>query len=270
MASREAMREAFKQKQRERERAEGGRKILGRQQAAIAKSKQSEPVPTKPTTKRTHAELSSPSMAPPPPRAATGSAAESTSGVPADFFDSSSSKKPTAEPVVPVAVSAPKAAPVSKTVLPADFFSPAPSKPAAPAASDNNSALPVGFFDDKASDAKARGETFVPPNPEDEWAAFQKDVAGDLEVVEQLEAEEEAETAVENEERLEFEQQERLFLVENLKTQGQQLLAKKKEQAATTTKPKPKRGFYELELNEEDDNEEEDEIDTLDWRAKVV
>jgi len=276
------MQALFRQKQREREQT-GGRKLLGREQAALAKAKKTEAAPTKPTTKRPAATVIPQPMdsaAPSAPRASSGSAAESTGpGMPDGFFDTPNKKQKKADPIVPLVASAPKAAQASKPVLPPDFFSGTAAVPklaVAQVAPTAQGALPVGFFDDKASDAKARGEVHAPPNPEAEWAAFQNSVAGDLQELEKQEDEEEAEAAAERQERQDFEQHERLFLVEQLKSQSQKVTAKKEstencqiDENKAAAKRKSKRNFHDLDYSDDEDDDDED-IDNLDWRAKAV
>ena len=67
--------------------------------------------------------------------------------------------------------------------------------------------LTAGFFQDKAADAKARGEKLPPKkDPKQEYEAFLKDIAADVQEADKREQEDAAEAATERAEREQHEQ----------------------------------------------------------------
>jgi len=84
--------------------------------------------------------------------------------------------------------------------VPVDFFdaksAPVEEGPAAGPSAEEDTSLPEGFFDDPIMDAKARGIEYK--NPEDEeWEAFKKEIAVEVAVSQDIQAEDELEETTE-------------------------------------------------------------------------
>jgi len=142
--------------------------------------------------------------------------------------------------------------------LPKDFFDSGKGKEVVPAEQEEeDNKLPEGFFDDPIQDAKARGIEYK--NPEDEeWEAFKKEIAVEVAVSQDIQAEGELEETTERQLEEIEDQMQAWSRVRDIEI--------KKDVVDEKLKTKKSTGNDEEEDIDELNLEEMDEF--LDWRLK--
>lgn len=126
--------------------------------------------------------------------------------------------------------------------------------------------LPVGFFDNKDADLRARGIEPVKVDIKDEYKEFEKVIQEDLHEVDERLEEEEFDAAELREEAESLEQKAYTERVEMLKKMQVELKAAKLARAQK--QPIAFRGEKSSEESASDDDDNDDDNFTVDWRAK--
>lgn len=160
-------------------------------------------------------------------------------------------------------------------MLPAPAAQPRHSSSAAASPQGPQGPLPKGFFENKDADAKARGEAPAKKKTAaEEYDDFMTSVAADVRDIEVREQTEAAEAAEERQDREEFEQWVRLDRIEEFRKEREQA-----KQLANSTgdgsahapiapTSKRKRPFDVLDSSSEESEDDAEEDNLLDWRAK--
>mmetsp|Transcript_44363 Transcript_44363/g.139984 ORF Transcript_44363/g.139984 Transcript_44363/m.139984 type:complete len:233 (-) Transcript_44363:170-868(-) len=127
--------------------------------------------------------------------------------------------------------------------------------------------LPVGFFDDASQDAIAHNKP--PPKPvnlDEEFAAFQDEIEGDLEALDQAEDEQVKQLVEERDKEDKEEQEEMATRIDELKKARELLKQRRTIESQGDVSKRMKLDSTLQSLEDEDEEDEEDDL--LDWRKK--